>query len=78
VIGGFSTHDASMGYFESPLILMIFSGFMLFPNHLNCHYLRLRSQRLFYLAKLFTRRSNYSFFTQAIWCSTSSTHRRYR
>lgn len=29
-IGGFSTHDASMGYFQSPLILMICSGFMLF------------------------------------------------
>jgi trk system potassium uptake protein len=29
-IGGFSTHDASMGYFQSPLILMLCSGFMLF------------------------------------------------
>lgn len=29
-IGGFSTHDASMGYFKSPLILMLCSGFMLF------------------------------------------------
>ncbi len=27
-IGGFSTHDASMGYFDSPLILMICSLFM--------------------------------------------------
>ena len=31
-IGGFSTHDASMGYFQSPLILMICSGFMLFAG----------------------------------------------
>ncbi|MFT4917899.1 MAG: trk system potassium uptake protein TrkH [Zhongshania aliphaticivorans] len=31
-IGGFSTHDASMGYFNSPLILMICSAFMLFAG----------------------------------------------
>ncbi len=28
-IGGFSTHDASIGYFDSPAIMMICSGFML-------------------------------------------------
>ncbi len=31
-IGGFSTHDASMGYFDSPLILLLSSGFMLFAG----------------------------------------------
>ena len=31
-IGGFSTHDASMGYFNSPLILMICTAFMLFAG----------------------------------------------
>jgi trk system potassium uptake protein len=31
-IGGFSTHDASMGYFDSPLILLLCSVFMLFAG----------------------------------------------
>ena len=44
-IGGFSTHDASMGYFESPLILLICSGFMLFAGiNFTVHYLAFRSK----------------------------------
>lgn len=31
-IGGFSTHDASMGYFDSPTILLLCSAFMLFAG----------------------------------------------
>jgi trk system potassium uptake protein TrkH len=47
-IGGFSTHDASMGYFNSPLILMICSAFMLLAGMsftIHFHVWRSRSIR---------------------------------
>ncbi|AKH68133.1 potassium uptake protein, TrkH family [Spongiibacter sp. IMCC21906] len=62
-IGGFSTHDASMGYFDSSLILMICSGFMVisgmsFATHFHaCRGFRWRyylqdSESKFYLSLL--------------------------
>ncbi|CAA0104526.1 Trk system potassium uptake protein TrkH [Zhongshania aliphaticivorans] len=51
-IGGFSTHDASMGYFQSPLILMICSGFMLFAAlSFTIHFHVWRSRSIFYYLK---------------------------
>ncbi|MDF1692469.1 MAG: TrkH family potassium uptake protein [Zhongshania sp.] len=50
-IGGFSTHDASMGYFQSPLILMICSAFMLFAGMsftIHFHVWRARSVRQYF------------------------------
>ncbi len=49
-IGGFSTHDASMGFFNSPLILMICSVFMLISGMsfaIHFHAWRSRSPGLY-------------------------------
>lgn len=49
-IGGFSTHDASMGFFDSPLILMICSVFMLLSGMsfaIHFHAWRARSPRTY-------------------------------
>lgn len=62
-IGGFSTHDASMGYFDSPLILMICSLFMAISamsfashfhvfRHLQWRYYLQDSESKFYLSLL--------------------------
>lgn len=46
-IGGFSTHDASMGFFDSPAILMISSLFMLLAGiNFALHFAAWRSRRL--------------------------------
>lgn len=46
-IGGFSTHDASMGYFDSPLILLICSIFMLICGvNFALHFYAWRLQRI--------------------------------
>ena len=43
-IGGFSTHDASMGYFESPLVMTIAMVFMLVSGiNFALHFMALRS-----------------------------------
>ncbi len=44
-IGGFSTHDASMGYFDNPLILLIAVVFMIVSGaNYSLHFLALRRQ----------------------------------
>lgn len=56
-IGGFSTHDASMGFFDSPLILMICSVFMLLAGMsfaIHFHVWRAKSLR-YYLTDSETR-----------------------
>ena len=46
-IGGFSTHDASMGYFESDMILIICSAFMVFSAiNFGLHYLAWRRRTM--------------------------------
>ncbi len=46
-IGGFSTHDASMGYFESPLVMTIAMVFMLISGaNFALHFMALRSLNL--------------------------------
>lgn len=46
-IGGFSTHDTSMGYFQSPTIWLLASGFMLVAGiNFSLHYLAWHRRQL--------------------------------
>ncbi len=48
-IGGFSTHDASLGFFENPVILLIASIFMLLAGiNFGVHFFTWRSKRLYH------------------------------
>ena len=48
-IGGFSTHDASMGFFNSPTIMWICVVFMIISGiNFALHYLALRNRRLIF------------------------------
>ena len=48
-IGGFSTHDASLGFFENPMILVIASVFMLLAGiNFGVHFFAWRSRRFYH------------------------------
>ena len=48
-IGGFSTHDASLGFFDNPMILLIASVFMLLAGiNFGVHFFAWRSRRVYH------------------------------
>lgn len=62
-IGGFSTHDASMGYFDSPLILIICSIFMVLAGlNFTVHFHVWRAKNL----ALYLRDSESKFFLSVL------------
>lgn len=68
-IGGFSTHDASMGYFNSPLILLICTVFMLIAGmSFAIHYHVWRSGRV----RLYMQDSETKFYLGVIATATLS------
>jgi trk system potassium uptake protein TrkH len=62
-IGGFSTHDASMGFFDDPLILLICSVFMMISAiNFGLHFIAYQRRNL----KVYRRDSETAFFTSVI------------